>query len=193
MDKDIFKERGRSFEDEYFRKHEAKLIEKLRERARLEEVAEALAVKLQVDDPELLKRIMALGVTLDTAAAFLLAPLIQIAWAGGAVTGREREAVLRVATARGVEKDSPAFAQLGRWLRERPADRVFDAAIETIKTGLSVLTPTEQAERTKRIVEACRQVAEASGGLGNVLGLGSGVSGEEEALLDAISTTLRAR
>ena len=70
---------------------------------------------------------------------------------------------------------------------------VFDAAIETIKTGLSVLTPEEQAERTRRIVDACRQVAEASGGLGKVLGLGSGVSGEEETLLDAISTSLRAR
>lgn len=190
---DIFKERGRSFEEEYFRKHEAKLIEKLRERARLDEIAEALAVKLQVDNPELLKGIMALGVTLDTAAAFLLAPLVQVAWAGGAVTHREREAVLRVATAQGVEKGSPAYAQLEKWLRERPADAVFDAAIKAIKTGLSVLTPPEQAERTKRIVDACRQVAEASGGLGKVLGLGSSVSGEEGALLDTISTRLRAR
>jgi hypothetical protein len=193
MDRDMFKERERSFEEDYFRKHEAKLIEKLRERARLEEIAEELAVKLQVDNPDLLKRIMALGVTLDTASAFLLAPLVQVAWAGGAVTDRERQAVLRVATARGVEKDSPGYAQLETWLRERPVDAVFDAAIEAIKTGLSVLTPAEQAERTRRIVDACRQVAEASGGLGKVLGVGSGVSGEEESLLNAISTSLRAR
>ena len=66
MDKDIFKERERSLEEEYFRKHEAKLIEKLRERAKIDEIAEALAVKLQTDDPALLRRIMALGVTLDT-------------------------------------------------------------------------------------------------------------------------------
>lgn len=193
MGMDIFKERERSFEEEYFRKHEAKLIEKLRERARLEEIAEALAVKLQVDNPELLEGIMALGVTLDTAAAFLLAPLVQVAWAGGAVTNHEREAVLRVATARGVEKDSPAYAQLEKWLRQRPGDTLFDAAIKAIKTGLSVLTPAEQAERTKRIVDACRQVAEASGGLGKVLGVSSGVSGEEGVLLDAIASTLRAR
>lgn len=193
MDKDIFNERERSFEEEYFRKHDAKLIAKLRERARLEEIAEALAVKLQVDNPELLKRIMAIGVTLDTASAFLLAPLVQVAWAGGSVTAAERQAVLHVAVARGVEKDSAAYTQLGKWLHERPDDTVFDSAIEAIKTGLSVLTPAEQAERTKRIVGACRQVAEASGGLGKVLGLRSGVSGEEEALLDAISTTLRAR
>jgi hypothetical protein len=109
MGMDMFKERERSFEEEYFRKHEAKLIAKLRERARLEEIAEALAVKLQVDYPELLKRIMALGVTLDTASAFLLAPLVQVAWAGGAVTDHERQAVLRVATAQGVILEAEAM------------------------------------------------------------------------------------
>ena len=30
MSEDIFKERGRSFEEEYFKKHEARLIAKLR-------------------------------------------------------------------------------------------------------------------------------------------------------------------
>jgi actin-like ATPase involved in cell morphogenesis len=192
-DKDIFKERGRSLEEEYFRKHEAKLVAKLRERGKLEEIAEALAVKLGTDDPELLRRIMALGVTVDTGAAFLLAPLVQVAWAEGKVTDRERDSVLRVAVERGIATTSPAYAQLQEWLRARPADELFDAAIQTIKAGLSVLPPEERAERVKRIVEACRQVAAASGGLSRVLGVGTGVSGEEESLLDSIGATLRAR
>ena len=193
MDKDIFKERERSLEEGYFRQHEAKLIEKLRERAKVDEIVEALAVKLQTDDPVLLRRIMALGVTLDTGAAFLLAPLVQVAWAEGAVTDREREKVLRIATERGIDTSSPAYTQLQEWLRTRPADAVFDTAIETIKTGLSVLTPAERADRVKRIVDACREVASASGGLGRLLGLGTGVSSEEESILDAMAATLRAR
>jgi tellurite resistance protein len=193
MDKDIFKERERSLEEEYFRKHDAKLIEKLRERGKVEEIAEALAVKLQIDDPALLRRIMALGVTLDTGPAFLLAPLVQVAWAEGGVTDREREKVLRIATERGVDPASPAYTQLQQWLRKRPADAIFDTAVEAIKTGLSVLTPAERADRIKRIVDACREVASASGGLGRLLGLGTGVSSEEESLLDAMVTTLRAR
>jgi hypothetical protein len=40
-------------------------------------------------------------------------------------------------------------------------------------------------------VQACQEVAEASGGLARVVDIGSGVSGEEEALLEAITTTLR--
>jgi hypothetical protein len=193
MDKDVFKEREHSLEEGYFRQHEAKLIEKLRERAEVDKIVEALAVKLQTDDPVLLRRIMALGVTLDTGAAFLLAPLVQVAWAGGAVTDREREKVLRIATERGIETSAPAYTQLQEWLRTRPPDAVFDTAIETIKTGLSVLTPAEQADRVKRIVDACREVASASGGLGRLLGLGTGVSSEEESILDVIAATLRAR
>jgi hypothetical protein len=193
MDKDIFKERERSLEEEYFRTHDAKLIEKLRERGKVEEIAEALAVKLQIDDPALLSRIMALGVTLDTGPAFLLAPLVQVAWAEGDVTDREREKVLRIATERGIDPSSPAHAQLQVWLRKRPADAIFATAVEAIKTGLSVLTPAERADRIKRIVDACREVASASGGLGRLLGLGTGVSSEEESILDAMAATLRSR
>jgi hypothetical protein len=193
MDKDIFKERERSLEEEYFRTQDAKLNEKLRERGKVEEIAEALALKLQIDDPGLLRRIMALGVTLDTGAAFLLAPLVQVAWAEGGVTDREREKVLRIATERGIDPSSPAYAQLQEWLRKRPADAIFDTAVEAIKTGLSVLTPAERADRIKRIVDACREVASASGGLGRLLGLGTGVSSEEESILDAMAATLRGR
>jgi hypothetical protein len=192
MSEDIFKERGRSFEEEYFRKHEAKLIAKLREHGRLEEIAEALAMKLQIDNPELLRRIIALGVTIDTGPAFLLAPLVQVAWAEGAVTNRERGTVLRLAKERGIEPTSPAYAELEAWLSQRPADALFDAAIEAIKGGLSVLTPEERADRIRRIVDASRQVADASGGLSRLVGLG-GVSNEEEALLDGMAATLRAR
>ena len=192
MSEDIFKERGRSFEEDYFRKHEAKLIATLRERGRLEEISEALAMKLQIDNPDLLRRIMALGVTIETGPAFLLAPLVQVAWAEGAVTDRERATVLRLATERGIEQTSPAYEQLDVWLSQRPVDALFDAAIETIKSGLSVLTPEDRADRIRRIVEACHEVADASGGLSRLIGMG-GVSNEEEELLDGMAARLRGR
>ena len=191
MEKDLFKERERGLEEAYFRDQDATLIEKLRESARLEEIAVALAEKLHVDNPELLRQVMDLGVTLDTAPAFLLAPLVQVAWAEGAVTEQEHKTVLRLASTRGVAENSPAHVQLREWLRERPVDALFDTATEAIKVGLSVLPPGEREERIARIVQACHEVAEASGGLARLLGLGSGVSGEEESLLDTITTTLR--
>jgi hypothetical protein len=191
MDRDSFKERERAQEEGYFRAQDARLIEKLREDARLEGIVLALAEHLQVDNPELLRRVIACGVTLDTGPAFLLAPLVQVAWAEGRVTDRERDTVLRVAAARGVEAGTPPHAQLLAWLQERPSDELFDAAMEVIRGGLALLPPEEREERLKRLVHACQEVAEASGGLAKVLGLGSGVSGEEEAVLEAITTRLR--
>ena len=142
--------------------------------------------------PDLLRRIMALGVTVETGPAFLLAPLVQVAWAEGAVTDRERATVFRLAKERGIEPTSPPYAQLYAWLSQRPVDALFDAAIEAIKSGLSILTPEERADRIRRIVDACRQVADASGGLSRLVGLG-GVSNEEEALLDGMAARLRTR
>ena len=194
MSEDIFRDRGRGSENQWARKRDDELTEKLRERSRLEEIAKALAKKLEVDDPELLRRVMDLGVTSDTGPAFLLAPLVQTAWAEGEVTDPERETLLRIAGARGIDATSPAHAQLLAWLRERPADEFFDTALKVIKAGLAVLSIDERQERVRSIAGACQQVAEASGGgLGRLLGLARGVSTEEESLLDTITATLRSR
>jgi len=189
--KDAFKDRERGLEEEFFRKSDAKLIEKMQDKARLDEVVAELAKVLQVENPELLRRVIDLGISLSTGSALVLAPLVQVAWAEGKVTDKEREMVLRLAAGRGVEKGSPAEAQLLAWLDRRPDDAVFQAAIEVIKAGLSHLPLNEREERIATIVQACREVSEASGGIAKVLGVGSGVSAEEQSVLDVVSAALR--
>jgi hypothetical protein len=191
MSEEIFKGRERGFEAEWANRSDAELIEKLREKGRLEAITEALAKQLQADDPVLLQRTIDLGVTLDTGPAFLLAPLVQVAWAEGNVSQQESDAVMRLATGRGIAEDTPAHAQLLEWLRKRPKDELFDTAIEVIKAGFSVLSPTEREERVAVLLKACQQVAEASGGgLWRALGR-SGVSGDEATFLDHIKSQLR--
>ena len=191
MEKDSFKERERSIEETYFRQRDAKLLERLRQEAKLEDIATALAEKLQVDDPDLLRRVRELGVTIDTAPAFFAAPLVQVAWAEGSVSKQEHDTVLRLARARSIEENSPAYAQLIEWLQVRPPDAVFDTAVEVIKSGFAVLPPEEKEEHIKRIVQACHEVAMASGGgLAKLLGLGS-VSSSEASILDTLTGTLR--
>ena len=193
MPDEIFRGRERAFEAEWANRHDAELIEKLRRKDRLEAITEALARKLQADDPALLQRAMDLGVTLETGPAFLLAPLVQVAWAEGAVTDQERETVLRLAAARGIEPGSAPYAQLVAWLLRRPTDEMFDTAIEIIKAGFGVLPAAERDARVYLLAEACHEVAAASGGgLWHALGLSSGVSKEESAFLDQIKTRLRA-
>jgi len=191
--RNIFEERERGYEADFFHKQDEKLLQKMRERASLQEVAQALAEKLRVDDEELLRRVADLGLTRETGAAILLAPLVQVAWAEGSVTDRERAVVFEVAARRGIEAGSPPHAQLDAWLRQRPSDALFATALAVIEAGLAILTPEERDERRRAIVTACSRVAEASGGgLAKLLGIqGAGTSGQEAAVLAAIAAKLR--
>jgi hypothetical protein len=193
----IFGDREKAMEESYFRKEDARLLEQLRKKAPLDDIALALGEKLQVDNPRLLQRVRDAGISLDNAAALLLAPLVQVAWAEESVTRPEHDAVLRLARERGVATDSPAYAQLESWLRERPSDEIFDIAIAVIKHGFSVLPVGERNERIKVILDACNEVAEASGSslgfvlaLSNVMGINR-VSESETATLEMIGKTLR--
>ena len=184
----ILGDREKAMEESYFRREDAKLLAKLRDKAGLDDIALALGEKLQVDNPELLARVKQVGVSIDTAPALFLAPMVQVAWAGGSVIKAERDAVLRIARERGVDPASPAYAQLEQWLKDRPDDAVFDTAVEIIKYGFAVLPAAEKEERIKRIVDACHEVAEASSSsLGWILGIRS-VSDSEASTLDAIAS-----
>ncbi|MEO8054844.1 MAG: hypothetical protein ABI768_06815 [Acidobacteriota bacterium] len=192
MTDNILHERGRAIEAQWARLRDEELIKKLRERAKLEEVSSALARKLRVDDPALRQRLIDLGVTHDTGPALFLAPLVQIAWADGDVTERERETILGMAAARGAGPGSPVHTQVVEWLKKQPATALYDSAVEVIKVGISVLPPEEREQRVDAYADSFRRVAEASGGgLGRVLGLASAISPEEEALIARITATLR--
>ncbi len=192
MDKGIFSDREKAMEANYFRQQDARLLEKLRKGAKLDEIAIALAEKLRIDNPELLARIRARGVSADNAEAFFAAPLVQVAWAEGKVSKSESEMVLRLARERGIEEASSSYAQLVDWLKTKPEDALFDAAIEAIKQGFSVLPLMEREERIKQLLDNCHKVAEASGNeFAKQLGLGDGVSRVEESVLESIHHKLR--
>lgn len=191
--RDLLKDRGRGDEADHFRKLDNALIEKMRERARVADIAKALADKLRVDDAELLARVQALGLDQQTGPAILLAPLVQVAWADGGVSEAEQNVVLSIAESRGLEPGSPAHSKLLAWMKERPSDALFETATECMRIGLAVLPDGERIERVKSLVDTCRRVAEASGNtLGRLLGFGDGVSEDEDRVLDAISAKLRA-
>src|SRR5262245_44469851 len=85
MSRDIFRARERAEEEAYFHQRDAVLIEKLRDRAKLDEIVRALAEKLQIEEPAMFAKIKELGVTRDIGSAFVLAPLVEVAWADGHV------------------------------------------------------------------------------------------------------------
>jgi hypothetical protein len=190
MSKDLFRDRERGEEQAYFRQQDAELIAKLRQKAKLSEIAHALAEKLQADEPALLKRIQKLGVTLDTGSAFILAPLVEVAWVDGDVSDAERDTILRIAKQRGVAPGSSDYYQLLDWLAHRPSDEVFRTALEAIRIGLSVLPPDESEQRIATMIKACEDVAQAADWITELLRL-DGISYAESAVIAAIRRHLR--
>lgn len=185
MKKDTFHDRERAEEEAYFQQRDAKLLAALRQKSELSKVAHALAEKLQSGEPALLDQIKKLGVTLDTGAAFVLAPLVEVAWADGNVSHAERKSVLHIAAQRGIVAGSADYRQLLEWLDRRPPEAILQAALEAIRIGISVLPPAERKQRIAAMINTCEEVARAAGGLEGLFDL-SDIDGQERSVIAAI-------
>jgi tellurite resistance protein len=185
-DKDAFAERGRTLEEDYFRRKEKEVIEKMRRSADAEAQRQRLGEQTGVADAEVLRDLQELGYTAETVMLLHLVPLIQTAWAEGSVSEQERDLIVQAARSRGVEPGSAADQQLGRWLSARPSDELFDKTLRAIQTILLARPPKERAESERDLLSLATAIASASGG---ILGFGA-VSEDERAILARISQAL---
>lgn len=185
-DNDSLQERGRSLEEEYFRRKNRELVEKMQQQARDEQALREIAAQAGVDDPEAARQLQSLGFTPETVGLLPLVPLVQVAWADGNIAAAERDAILELARRRGVAEGSAARYQLEAWLEDRPAPEVFDGATRLIRAVLDA-GGGEQNMSAEELVSYCESIASASGGL---FGLRK-ISAEERAALESIAARLR--
>jgi hypothetical protein len=182
-------ERGRAMEEEYFRKRDRELIEKLRKAKADEDAKRAMGASTGLQEPALLQSLLDLGFTPDTVSLLPLVPVVQMAWAEGGVTKHEFDLVMKLAAARGIAVGSPAHLQLADWLGTRPPTAVFTGAGRLIRAMLESGSGQVTNLSADDLVAYCEQIAGASGG---VLGMGR-VSAEERSLLRSIATELKTR
>jgi tellurite resistance protein len=185
-DKDAFAERGRTLEEDYFRRKEKEVIEKMRRSADAEAQRQQIGDRTGVADADVLRDLQELGYTAETVMLLHLVPLIQTAWAEGSVSDQERGLIVQAARSRGIEAGSPADQQLGRWLTARPSDDLFEKTLRAIRTILEARPSTEQAAGERDLLSLATAIASASGG---ILGFGA-VSEEERKILARISQAL---
>ena len=185
-DKDAFAERGRSLEEEFFRRKEKELIDKMRVRAASDDQRRRLGEQAGVADDEVLKDLQELGYTPETVMLLHLVPLIQTAWAEGGVSPRERDLIVRAARSRGIAAGSPADQQLELWLTQRPSDALFEKTLRAIRAILEAQSPETRAASEKDLLSLATAIAAASGGS---VGFRA-VSEEERQILATISEEL---
>ena len=187
MDKDIFAERGRSLEEDYFRKKDRELIEKMRQAAAAEQARADMAQQVGFSDPALLAELESLGFTPETVTLLPLVPVVQVAWAEGGVSDAERKLIVKLARSRGITDGSAADRTLASWLESNPGDAVFAKATRLIRAMLD--SPDHGDVTADGLVTQAEAIAAASGG---ILGINK-VSAEERQLLAALAEQLKGR
>lgn len=174
-DKNIFSERERGMENEYFLKREQELIAKMRERVSREEERQQMAEAIGVADEEVLEALQELGYTADTVKLLSVIPLVQVAWAEGGVSAAERKLIYEVAASRGVTEGTTAFQKLNEWLTVEPPQAFFDNSLRAVSYLFESLPEDQRATSRQSLVEYCTRIAEVSGGI-----LGFGKFSDEE-------------
>lgn len=191
-DQDSLATRGRALEEEYFRKRDRELIEKMRQAAAAEKARGELGRKTGLEDPALLKELQELGFTPETVILLPVLPVLEMAWAEGGISHAERSLIVKFARSRGIAENSTADNQLTQWMASRPDGVVFQGARRLVAAMLTSGSTQEGSALTPDdLVAYCEEIAAASGG---IFGLRMGsVSPEEKALLSRIATDLKAR
>lgn len=186
-DRDAFAERGRSLEEEYFHRKEREIIEKMRVSAAADEQRRRLGQETGVANDDVLHDLQDLGYTPETVMLLHLVPLIQIAWAEGGVTQKERDLIVKAARSRGITAGSPADQQLDLWLAQRPSNELFEKTLRAVRTILEAQPDDARAASEKDLLSLASAIATASGG---IVGFRA-VSDEERQILAHISEELK--
>jgi hypothetical protein len=115
-----------------------------------------------VSNRALVIRLQYAGFTAETIALLELAPLVEIAWADGVVSERQRRLILQIAAREAVMEDTAAHERLVAWLERCPSDEVFAVALAAIRAKLHALEPEVHGMLHRRFVGDCTAVALAA-------------------------------
>lgn len=169
------------------------LAEKRREKrdqlaraAKEESTRLSVAGALDIDNPNLIARIRALGFDGDTARVFDILPLIHIAWADGRVQKAEKEAILDILKVRNISPNDEAWLFVAALLEQKPSDEYVELTLSLLRDVLSI-----NGKSIASLVEMSKSVAEAAGGIFGTR-FGATTSPEEQAALDTIERILHA-
>ena len=184
---DFLDDRRRASEDDYFRKKDRELVEKMRQAAAAERAKNELSAKTGLGDPVLVQELQELGFSPETVVVLPLVPIVQMAWAEGGITPAERTLLVELARERGIAQGSAADRLLSDWMSREPSADVFERAARLIRAMLDANVPEHAAMNADDVIKYAESIAAASGG---ILGIGR-ISSEERATLAKIADALK--
>jgi hypothetical protein len=181
-DEHLFKKQAKDLEEAFFAKENERLLRELQDKAKADEKRKALSAVVKAKDPEIIDHLLELGVGPESILAVGLVPLAAVSWADGSLDDKERKAILKAASERGVNPGSANYTMLEVWLREKPNQKLMDAWKKYVRGIWEQLTDSEKIVMRQSIMGKARDIAEAAGGF---LGVAS-ITPNEKALLEEL-------
>jgi hypothetical protein len=182
----MLKKQAKDLEETFFAKENERLLRELREKAKVDEKRKALSAVVKAKDPVIIDHLLELGVGPESILAMGVIPLAAVSWADGRLEDKERKAILKAASERGVEPGSANYTMLEVWLKKKPNQQLMEAWKKYARGVWEQLTEPERVLMRESIVGRARKIAEAAGGF---LGV-QAISPQEKALLEELERVL---
>jgi len=163
--------------------NELELQKELIKALAIESEKQELIRSTQIEESELLSRLLKAGFCSKSLSALELFPIAFVAWASGSVTDSERKAVLGSLVDYGLLVNQASNDRFQGWLETRPDRELFLLWKDYITAKLSPVSNEVRHAVGIRLLKKSMQVAIASGGL---LGFGT-ICIAEQVILDEIS------
>jgi len=163
--------------------NELELQKELIKALAIESEKQELIRSTQIEESELLSRLLKAGFCSESLSALELFPIAFVAWASGSVTDSERKAVLGSLVDYGLLVNQASNDRFQGWLETRPDRELFLLWKDYITAKLSPVSNEVRHAVGIRLLKKSMQVAIASGGL---LGFGT-ICIAEQVILDEIS------
>ncbi len=121
-----------------------------------------------------------------------LVPLIETAWAHGAIARNEKHLIFTAAREERIDEKHFLNETLNELLVYQPGQQFFNDCLSLIKSELAKMPVKERDATRSKLINRCRQIAAAAGG-NSVMDLDKTVSPEEREVLARIASELDLR
>jgi hypothetical protein len=163
-----------------FHEQDQALRKAFQDRIARTERRQQLAQVSGIHDEAVLDLLIKLDITPEALAALELVPLVFVAWADGGVQAKEREAIMALAKAAGIEPQDGRYPLLEHWLQRRPGPEMLQAWKHYVQHLRGQLDATQAEQLRHELLDRAQSVARAAGGF---LGFGEKMSPAERAML----------
>lgn len=173
-------ERRKSLEEQFFKKHDAELVQKMKDAAAKDASKAELQKLTGITDEKVLDALSELKIGGAASLVMSLFPVVEVAWADGVIDEKERQALLDASKSIGVEQGTPAYEFLSKWVSEKPELAWFGLWTDYVKALVANMKPDDKAMLKATVLGRCRTMAEISGGF---LGLAFRLSDAEKRVM----------